>query len=133
MCRGPDPLRRASVQLASRDAPAACIGDAVDQIKQLFRAIARQRGDKHDRRVIEKFESRPHDFFVIDEQLRGIDSSGRGLPARHRGVLPFTGHGHVARARVFVFQFTLGFFGGRSSARSHLFITMMTDRPDCSA
>src|SRR6266404_1339149 len=81
-----------AVQFAGGDAPAARVGDAVDQIEKFFRAVARQRGDKYDWRVIEKLESRPHDFFVIDQQLRGIDFPRRGLLARHRSVLALAGH-----------------------------------------
>src|ERR1019366_8774547 len=51
-----------AVQLAGGDAPAARLADAVDQSEQLIRPLASQRGDKHNRSVIEKLESRPQNF-----------------------------------------------------------------------
>src|SRR5258705_6131356 len=54
-----------AIQFAGGDAPTSRVGYAVDQIEKFFRAIARQRGYEHNRRVIEKFETRAHEFFVI--------------------------------------------------------------------
>src|ERR1700736_4533016 len=68
-------FREPAIQFTGGDAPAARVGHSIDQVEKFFRAIARERGHEYNGRVVEKLESRAHKFFVIDEQLSGVDFS----------------------------------------------------------
>ena len=49
-------LLQKAVQLRRRDAPRALVHHFVDHLEQLRRALARQRGDVHDRREVEELQ-----------------------------------------------------------------------------
>src|SRR5487761_68607 len=64
-----------AIQLACGDAALARGHDFVDQRKKAAGALARERGEKNDGRIIEKLQFFADQFFVIRHELHGIDSA----------------------------------------------------------
>lgn len=101
------------IQLAGGNAAPARLDHAVDQRVELFGALARERREENDRRIGEEFQFLPDHRLVIREKLGGIRALARFLAAVR----------FLAR----------GFFLRRFEGETHLFIAMITERPDCSA